>query len=74
MEQTLKHPTLDDEEFTRLIELDKKEIRGTINGAERIELYLGVEFTDQCNFELSVETIQKLARVGMPVLVSCVAL
>ena len=37
MEWTLKHPGMTDEEFLRLVELDDKEVEGTMTSEEREE-------------------------------------
>lgn len=41
-------------------------------GATEIELYLGVNFVSQCNFEICPEDLEILGRLKIPLLISCV--
>jgi hypothetical protein len=42
-----------------------------VSGATECTLHIDVAFRDQCNLELSRETIATLAKLGLPVTVSC---
>jgi hypothetical protein len=42
-----------------------------VAGAEDIDMYLNVEYTDQCNFTLEPEFLKIVSQLSIPVSISC---
>jgi hypothetical protein len=54
-----------------LLTIERIVASARLAGAAEIELYLGVDYVSQCNFELCPEDLEILGRLKIPLLISC---